>query len=267
MKLGTRLVVGITLDGTLIKYNDNTSAHRYRMRPYLNYFGKVLHKLKCDVTLFTAAGPLEWDYAFRRLRHEMCCPNARLVQDDGMQVVQEEVLQEIAEGVASRSDRLLHINCRASHSVNLKQLLVVEPMIVTKRLRGTERAKLLATPESKTIALTVDDYSLVAAAEMIKELAASDVSVAEYLKMEPLIETIRVPMYGQIHALPMENCDHIEMLDLEQLEVSEPIQWDPTTNAAKPTVMRKAKEEGASDEKDDGVPDIPETQEHKDMFK
>jgi hypothetical protein len=266
IKLGTRLIVGITIEGTLLKYPPNVAAHRYRLRPHLSYFGRVLHKLKCDVTLFTAAGPLEWDYAFRRFRHELCCPQARFVQDDGQNLFLQGALSEIAAEAASRPDRILHINCRASHSVNLGQLIVVEPMVDTRRLRGTQRAKAEATPESKSVALTVDDYSLVALAEMIKELASSDVAVASYLRMEPLIENIRVPMYGSVHALPIENCDHIEQLDLDQLQVSEPIQWDPTTGAAKPEVERALKKE-TTEEKDDGVPDIQETTEHADLFK
>ncbi|CUE59173.1 Hypothetical protein, putative [Bodo saltans] len=265
IKLGTRLVVGITIDGTLLKYPPHAAVHRYRLRPYLSYFGKVLNKLKCDVTLFTQAGSLDWDFAFRRFRHELCCPQARFVQDDGSLFLQG-ALTEVAASIASRPDRILFLNCRASHSVNLNQLLVLEPMIDTRRLRGTARAKAEATPESKTVALTVDDYSLVAAAEMIKELASSDVPVASYLSMEPLVETIRVPMYGPVNALPIENCDHIEQLDLELLEVSEPIKWDPTTGAAKPEAER-AKKTGDNVEVDDGVPEIKETKEHADMFK
>lgn len=265
VKLGTRLIVGIQLDGTLLKMAERSAAHRYRLRPYLGYFGRLLGTLKCDVTLFTKAGPLEWEYAFRRFRHEFGCPGARFVQDDDLgSVVHQEVLCELAAEVASRPDRILHIGCRASHSVNINQLLVVEPLKLTKRLRGSERAKIDSKPEDKRVALTIDDYSLVAVAEMIKELAASDVAVCEYLKMEPLVESVRVPMYGTIHALPMENCDHIEQIDLSQLEVSEPIQWDAETGAVK----HKTTASPQTAPKANDVPDdIPETKEHAEMFK
>lgn len=96
---------------------------------------------------------------------------------------------------------------------------------------------------SRALAINMEDYSLVALSEMIAEMAASDVSVAEYLKMEPLIEKVEVPFHGKANYLPPENCDNIDLLNWDEIKVME----------------KKARETG--------VPEtVEETAEHKDFF-
>lgn len=96
---------------------------------------------------------------------------------------------------------------------------------------------------SHALAINLEDYSLVAVAEMIAEMAASDVSVAEYLKLEPLVEKVEVPFHGKANYLPPENCDNIELLNWEEIKVME----------------KKSQNLG--------VPEtVEETAEHKDFF-
>ncbi|KPI86393.1 hypothetical protein ABL78_4544 [Leptomonas seymouri] len=100
------------------------------------------------------------------------------------------------------------------------------------------------TGMSRALAINLEDYSLVALSEMIVEMAASDVSVAEYLKMEPLIDKVEVPFHGRANYLPPEHCDNIELLNWDAIEVME----------------KKAR--------DTGVPEtVEETAEHKDFFR
>lgn len=108
---------------------------------------------------------------------------------------------------------------------------------------GGSGASPAATGMSHALAINLEDYSLVALAEMIAEMAASDVSVGDYLKREPLIEKVDVPFHGKANYLPPENCDNIEPLNWEEIKV-----------------MEKAAT-------DSGVPEtMEETAEHKDFF-
>lgn len=74
---------------------------------------------------------------------------------------------------------------------------------------------------SRAVTINMEDYSLVALAEMIAEMASSDVAVAHYLKMEPLIEKVQVPFHGTANYLPPENCDNIELLNWDEIKVME----------------------------------------------
>lgn len=99
------------------------------------------------------------------------------------------------------------------------------------------------TSMSRAVAINLEDYSLVALAEMIAEMSASDGSVAEYLKTEPLIEKVEVPFHGKANYLPPENCDNIDLLNWDEIKV-----------------MEKAAT-------DTGVPEtLTETADHKDFF-
>lgn len=99
------------------------------------------------------------------------------------------------------------------------------------------------TGMSHALAINMEDYSLVALSEMIAEMAASDVAVADYLKMEPLIEKVEVPFHGKANYLPPENCDNIDLLNWDEIQVME----------------KKAR--------DTGLPEtVEETAEHKDFF-
>ncbi|KAH9586234.1 hypothetical protein LSM04_001681 [Trypanosoma melophagium] len=89
------------------------------------------------------------------------------------------------------------------------------------------------------LAIQREDYTLVALAGMLVELAAADVSVADYLRVEPLVEKLTVPFHGDVNYLPVENCEDMEQWDWESVEVRE----DPL------------------------VPDVEEREEHRDMFK
>lgn len=56
---------------------------------------------------------------------------------------------------------------------------------------------------------------------MIAELAASEVAVRDYLKMDPLMETLQVSFHGDCNYLPVENFNGIDLLDGEAIEVPE----------------------------------------------
>ncbi|KAG5510557.1 hypothetical protein JKF63_06854 [Porcisia hertigi] len=74
---------------------------------------------------------------------------------------------------------------------------------------------------SRAPAINLEDYSLVALAEMIAEMSASDISVAEYIKTEPLIEKVEVPFHGKANYLAPENCDNIDLLNWDEIQVIE----------------------------------------------
>ncbi|KPA77543.1 hypothetical protein ABB37_06920 [Leptomonas pyrrhocoris] len=99
------------------------------------------------------------------------------------------------------------------------------------------------TSMSRALAINLEDYSLVALSEMIAEMAASDVSVAEYLRMEPLIEKVEVPFHGKANYLPPENCDNIDLLNWDEIKVME----------------KKARDTGEPET-------VEETAAHKDFF-
>lgn len=84
----------------------------------------------------------------------------------------------------------------------------------------TGRASLPAVPAGQP-AINMEDYTLIALSEMIAGLAASEVSVHDYLRVEPMVEGVRVPFHGIAHYLPMENCDHIDVIDWEYVTVKE----------------------------------------------
>ncbi|CCW69526.1 unnamed protein product [Phytomonas sp. Hart1] len=94
------------------------------------------------------------------------------------------------------------------------------------------------------LAINKEDFTLVALAEIITELAASESSVIDYFKKEVLVEKINVPAHGIINYLPIENCDYINMLDWEQVRVEE-----------------RQRNEGNE------MPEVQEREEHKDLFK
>ncbi|CAC9453915.1 conserved hypothetical protein [Leishmania infantum JPCM5] len=96
---------------------------------------------------------------------------------------------------------------------------------------------------SCTLAVSLEDYSLVALAEMIAEMSASETSVADYIKTEPLIEKVEVPFHGKANYLAPENCDNIDLLNWDEIQV-----------------MEKAHSTG--------VPEtVEETEDHKDFFR
>lgn len=68
--------------------------------------------------------------------------------------------------------------------------------------------------------LSAEDYTLAMVSQMIREMATSDTAVRDYLRVEPLIEQIRVPYFGQAYYLPVENCDAVRIVDWERTEVS-----------------------------------------------
>ncbi|CAG9569666.1 conserved hypothetical protein [Leishmania major strain Friedlin] len=96
---------------------------------------------------------------------------------------------------------------------------------------------------SCALAVNLEDYSLVALAEMIAEMSASETSVADYIKTEPLIEKVEVPFHGKANYLAPENCDNIDLLNWDEIQVLE-------------------KAHGT------GVPEmVEETEDHKDFFR
>ena len=273
--LGTRLIVGINLVDTILHIPPSTHRiSQYRLRPYLKYFSTVLHKFKCDVTIFSELSVEDNWLTLSRLRHEIepleptfhPVPLSRtLVMRNNM--VEKALLRKASE-LMTPSTRILFIDAECDIKFNALQTLVVDRYVPVKRIRNSDQDPTV-TPEQKKLALTVNDYTLVALAELIKDLAASNVpesmyakpeprpsvigsdgkekprkvavgiAVDDFLRLEPLVEKINVPMHGIANYLPMENCDHMDCIDLDKLEVSEPLIFD----------------------------DVKETDEHRQMFK
>ncbi|KAK7197519.1 hypothetical protein NESM_000701700 [Novymonas esmeraldas] len=74
---------------------------------------------------------------------------------------------------------------------------------------------------TRSLAINMEDHSLVALAEMVAEMTASDMSVADYIRTEPLIEKVEVPFHGKANYLAPENCDDIDLLHWDEIEVME----------------------------------------------
>ncbi|EPY29698.1 hypothetical protein AGDE_09913 [Angomonas deanei] len=108
-----------------------------------------------------------------------------------------------------------------------------------------EEAPFSSPGTTRALAINMEDYTLIAVAEMLAELASGGSTVEDYLKYEPLVEKLNVPSHGVANYLPIENCDYIETLDWEKVEV------------------REAKREEA---RRNTVEEVVETDEHKDFF-
>lgn len=93
------------------------------------------------------------------------------------------------------------------------------------------------------LAIPQEDFTLVALADIVTQLAASDLSVRDFLTREPLVECLRVPFHGPAHYLPADNCDSIDCLDWSSTSVS-PASTPPSD-----------------------VPDVEETEEHRNFFR
>ena len=255
--LKSKLILGINVHDTLIHFPREDTVFRNRTRPFLKYFGSVLDKFHVDITLFTLVPPAQKDAIFHRFFREFPVsrhPNfyfnnsGNRAEDD----VYQEILNSRARQLGSTQQRILFIDAATRHHVTPKQTIILEKFEPkSRRIRASESAKRLATPEQKQIAMTHADYTLIALAEMIKEIAISQEPVSEYLKREPMIEKVKVPFFGEANLLPMENCDHIDQMDLDALDVREASH-----------VMTEEEETTA-----DGVEDAKETDAHKDLFK
>ncbi|CCW62192.1 unnamed protein product [Phytomonas sp. EM1] len=111
-------------------------------------------------------------------------------------------------------------------------------------INNEEKAASSDVPIATSLAINKEDFTLVALAEIIAELAASEGNVSDYLNTEVLVEKIKVPSHGVINYLPIENCDYINMLDWEHVRVEEKRRNDASV-----------------------IPEVQEREEHKDLFK
>lgn len=93
----------------------------------------------------------------------------------------------------------------------------------------------------------LQDYICVALATIIAELCASPppLTVREFLNREPLLEQLEVPLHGKCFYLPVDNCEDLELIDWNEVEVQEELAM---------------KREGEPD------PEVKETADHKDFF-
>lgn len=222
--LGSRLFVAITLPQTLISVSTHRYMHYY-MRPHTAYLGRVLQKFNCHVTLLSPVTANQSAVYHRKFCSEFQCPHDMI---NGIAVPNygqvNEHFQNLPAKHGGRRDRFLLIDSDVSDIFLPSQTIVVEKYASTNQRTRRDNQTAKEAREEKRIVRLQEDFTLVAVAEMIKELATSDVSVSEYLKVEPLVEKVRVPMYGTANVLPLDNCDHIEQIDLSQLEVSTPAQ-------------------------------------------
>lgn len=69
----------------------------------------------------------------------------------------------------------------------------------------------------------LSDYLCVALATFVMELcsASASVTVKDFLTREPLLESLRVPMHGNCFYLAKENCQDMELVDWDEVEVQE----------------------------------------------
>lgn len=69
----------------------------------------------------------------------------------------------------------------------------------------------------------LQDYTCVALATLLIELAASPspCTVKEFLRREPILEQLRVPMHEVCYYLAKDNCEDMELVDWEEVEVQE----------------------------------------------
>lgn len=254
--LKSKLILGINVHDSVIHFPKEDTVFRNRTRPFLKYFGSVLEKFHVDVTLFTLVPQAQKDAVFHRFFREFPVSKPNFYFNNSGNRAEDDVYQDIldqrARMLGSTQKRILFIDAATRHHVTPKQTIILEKFEPkTRRIRASERAKRLATPEQGQIAMTHADYTLIALAEMIKEIAMSQEPVADYLKREPMIEKVKVPFFGEANLLPMENCDHIDQIDLEALDVRE----------ASHVLTEEEEAMG------DGVHEVKETDAHKDLFK
>lgn len=261
IRLGTRLVVGINMHDTILHFP--FGGHRldqYRMRPYLKYFASVLHAFRVDVVLFAGFVAEDHHHTLARLRRELApldpyfCSTPVTRQNTLNHDMVGRELEKRAVKSMTVPGRILFVDSEADVKYHLTQTLVLEKFVPVTRLRNADKAP-ESLPEQKKLALTMNDYTLVALAEMIKDIAASNIpqdiharnsgvpqvvvgpdgkprlrktplgiAVDDYLRLEPLVEKVNVPMHGVTNYLPIENCDHMDELDLAKLEISEPLE-------------------------------------------
>lgn len=94
----------------------------------------------------------------------------------------------------------------------------------------------------------LEDHTCVALATLVAELSASSLPVREFLKREVLLlEPVRVPNHAACYYLAKENCEDLETIRWDEVEVEE----------VKAEERRRA----------DRGPEVPETAEHASFFK
>lgn len=205
-----RLHVGLTIGGTILAFGSRPG--HYAVRPHLSYFARVLQKAQCDVTLFSPFTEAQQDSQLRKMRASFPHHHRVISRCDDLSDF-SGIMTAVCESAGCDPRRILMIDSSITSKFWCHQTLLMEKFTPQKRLRGDHRAIASAIADQKQIASAADDMALVAVADMVLELSkALGSSVSDYLKVEPLIEKVRVPGYGEAYFLPNENCDHIEMV-------------------------------------------------------
>ena len=208
-----RLHVGLTLGGTLLSYGARPG--HFHLRPHLAYFARVLKKAQCDVTVFSPFPESQQEAHLRKFRANFPHHHRVISRCDDLSDY-SGILCAVCESAECDPRRILMIDSAISGKFWCHQTLILEKYVPQKRLRGDQRAIALAMAEHKQLASAAEDMALVAVADMILELSrAPSSTVPDYLKMEPLVEKVRVPGHGEASFLPNENCDHIEMVAVQ----------------------------------------------------
>jgi hypothetical protein len=249
--LGHRLILGIMFEGCLACVPTTRDAHlRYTRRPYLAYFASVCRHFKADVTIFTeinrhVAKRVVFNPNFEK--HFFPCTH-RVVYDTSSMSLKsvkpfnyQDFLEKRAKEAGTHVGRCLFVEAQCSHRFFLSQSLVLQRYEGRMRLRNSD-VKNPSSAAEKSVAVAENDCTLIALAEMIKELACSNEHVCHFLAREPLVESVRVPFHGHSFVLPKDKCDLVEEFDIDKLEVSEPAVYNEECT-------------------------IVETEEHKAMFK
>ncbi|SCU68512.1 uncharacterized protein TEOVI_000911300 [Trypanosoma equiperdum] len=317
IKLRSRLVIGIRLYGSLVAPHPRVST-QIKCRPFLQYFGETLRRLRCDVTLFAPFPNCDSDGKLLNVKEFPC--EYRMVHDPtsgsagnrnnmyrgrkpsaAARSNFQDYLNEVASELNAPPKRILFIDAEINYRFSPVQTLVLEafeprrprfchphqrseaPSDITVAAEGSRRAQRQAamleaefewtqrqqlqsrrcapfspdlyqeksTPVSDSevreaaLAVKREDYTLVALAGLLVELAATDASVADFLRVEPLVEKLRVPFHGNVNYLPIENCDDMMFWDWNAVEVREA---ESMATAAE-------------------TPEVEEREEHQHMFK
>jgi len=254
IRLAPRLLVVVQCLGTIFPVTEGPGFHWTVMRPHVRYFCHVLRKFKCDVTFLTPIDEAMFPHPFARLRQNLAGGGAgpgtstcQFILDDPHNFDQNNIDQFVAQRATklhTTPRRCLLVDAEISPRYLLDRTLVLEPFEGRQAaprlpkqpltgpipIRTSNRTSSSVAPnkyvidgETKAVVVRRDDRMLIAVADMIREMCTTETTVADYLKVEPLVEKIRVPQFGWVNYLPQENCNDIDAIDLADFETADPV--------------------------------------------
>lgn len=210
IKVSSKLMVGVYFEGTLGKISPG--LFQVRARPHFSYFCKVLKHFQVDLTVFTP--PLS-NLSFFEKKVGSMLPIQRIIQEHGAPQKTQQIMRYLRGENQVAEERVLFLDSSVSRRFNITQMLVLEEFRSREQQQGVNRN---IRSLERALIKRQSDFTLVAAAELIKELTLSEMSVRDYLLLEPLVEKVKIPGWGTANYLPAENCEHMEELSMIELE-------------------------------------------------